>query len=96
MPSHVIFENVNFRKFHEIFKLVWVQTTKNHKFPSLARIALPCGAVVYVSNDLWGVSPKSNTPTVGNLTTSCGHKMMAFDNFGSKMLEISFVRLFWE
>ena len=31
--------NVDFRKFHEIFKLVGVQTMKNHKFSSLARMS---------------------------------------------------------
>ena len=41
-------ENANFRKFHEIFKLVRVQTTKNHKFSSLARISLPRGAAVHI------------------------------------------------
>jgi len=44
-------ENANFRKFHEIFKLVRVQTTKNRKFSSLARISLPRGAAVYISSD---------------------------------------------
>ena len=44
------FENVNFRKFLEIFKLVRVQTMENHKFSSLARISLPRGAAVYISS----------------------------------------------
>ena len=43
------FENVNFRKFHEIIKLVGVQTMEIHKFSSLARISLPRGAAVHIS-----------------------------------------------
>ena len=46
----IFFENANFRKFHEIFKLVRVQTTENQKFSSLARISLPRGAAVHISS----------------------------------------------
>ena len=61
---------------------------KNHEFSSLARISLPRGAAVHIPSDSWSVSSKSNTPTVGNLNTSCGHEIVATDAFGPKMLEI--------
>ena len=61
---------------------------KNHDFFSLARISLPRGAAVYISYDSQSVGPKSNTPTVGNLTTSCGHEVGASDAFGPEMLKI--------
>ena len=34
------------------------------------------------------VGPKSNTPTVGNLNTPCGHEIVATDAFGPEMLKI--------
>ena len=42
------------------------------------------------------VGPKSNTPTVDNLTASCGQEMVAFDHFGPKMLDICLGRVFRE
>ena len=69
---------------------------ENHKCSSLARISLHRSAAIYISCDSWSVSPKSNTPTVGNLTTSCGENSVAFDNFGPTILKIPLTGLLRE